>query len=139
MECLGRKLDEVTHHGAQMILKALLMTSLDEPATAVEVVRLEDYDKLKREFDVVINHLHDVHHCNCDWQSEAVRDGLQAEKIEKWKAARVHDVDEKNWLRDQMTALRAVLRDIMAAAGHSNLIPIALEDRARALLPEGKT
>jgi hypothetical protein len=43
----------------------------------------------------------------------AERDALRAE-IENRKSWRVHDVEEKEWLRDQMIALRAVLRDLYA-------------------------
>jgi hypothetical protein len=66
---------------------------------------------------------------------------LRAE-IEKWKACRVHDVDEKEWLREQMIALRAVLREFVERyrtyRGSDPGWDCELEDRARALLAEGK-
>jgi hypothetical protein len=76
---------------------------------------------------------------------------LRAE-VEKWKACRVHDVEEKEWLREQMIALRAVLGDQTKALSllynrynDRKGIPYILSeecrtalDRARALLAEGK-
>jgi uncharacterized protein (DUF608 family) len=68
---------------------------------------------------------------------DAVRqiDVLRAE-IEKWKAYRVHDVEEKEWLRDQMIALRAVLWDYLHSYYTDTEWRVALADRARALLAE---
>jgi hypothetical protein len=85
-------------------------------------------------------------------------DSLRAEnvalraEVEKWKACRVHDVDEKEWLREQMIALRAALGDQTKALSllynrynDRKGIPYILSeecraalDRARALLAEGK-
>jgi hypothetical protein len=67
---------------------------------------------------------------------------LRAE-VEKWKAYRVHDVEEKEWLRDQVIALRAALREYVNEfpAPRNDMRPIVwddMEDRACALLAEGK-
>jgi hypothetical protein len=55
-------------------------------------------------------------------------DSLRAENaemragVEKWKACRVHDVEEKEWLRDQMIALRAALEEL-AVLGEEGMKP----------------
>jgi hypothetical protein len=61
-------------------------------------------------------------------QHEALVAKLQAENaemragVEKWKACRVHDVEEKEWLRDQMIALRAALEEL-AVLGEEGMKP----------------
>jgi hypothetical protein len=94
--------------------------------------------------------------CGAEKLYDATLRSLQAEnaalraEVEKWKACRVHDVEEKEWLRDQMIALRAVLREYVKMypanrqymrfryVGSPEHSSVPLEDRARALLTEGK-
>jgi hypothetical protein len=52
--------------------------------------------------------------------------------LAKYQACRVHDVDEKNWLRDRVNALEAVLRDVMPLLAECDCI---YSDRDAPLCP----
>jgi hypothetical protein len=61
------------------------------------------------------------------------------ESLDAYQAARVHDVDEKNWLRDERERLRAILRHALAFMyddGGSRIVPEHVIETVRAALPD---
>jgi hypothetical protein len=59
--------------------------------------------------------------------------------VKAYEAARAHDVDEKNWLRDERERLRAALRhalEFMYDDGGSRIVPEHVIETVRAALPD---